>query len=108
MRQFLKIAGILPHVFVKKEDIAAHIDDVKLRYRQLVYEEGVRTSKIFKQKGDEMLMEREYPFKALMIFLRVCAKECETHIFVKRTCINKCKSKRIERTYTELSYRLLT
>ena len=106
MRQFLTMAGILPHVFVKREDIAAHTEQIMTRYMQLVYEEGVHTSKTFKQKGDEML--REKSFKALMIFLRVCAKECETHIFVKRTCINKCKSKQIEKTYTELSYRLLT
>lgn len=108
MRHFLNLAGIVTHEFVVRETIAPHINDVKNRYRQLVYVEGVRTSKIFKEKGDAMLLETENPFRALMNFLRVCAKECETHIFVKRTCVNKSKSKQIDRTYTILSYRLLT
>ena len=108
MRQFLNVAGIVPHRFVGKEDLLASLEKVKILYRRLVYVDGIRTSKLFKKKGDILILERRNVFKALMHFLRVCAAECETHIFVKRKVVNKCKSKNIVRTYSVFTYRLLT
>jgi len=108
MRVFLNLAGVVPHKFISVEEVTKKKAAVIELYKKMVYTDGLRVSKRFKTAGDKLCIDQTGRTQVLMSFLRVCASECETGIFTKKTTINACKKKGIEKHRSLIEYRLLT